>query len=183
MSGFEGDSQLGSFWFFLETQHSVIAVHIHNSEAGHFIGIDLNRCQGHIRSGVVVPLQHQAVVHLVDVIAREDEHVLGLLRADRVNVLVDRVGCALIPLVAHPLHGRQHFDELAQFDAHDVPTFADVAVQRQGLVLGKDVDPPQVGVDAIGEGDVDDAVDAAKGDGRFGAVASQRIQPLTRAAG
>ncbi len=107
----------------------MIAVHIHNSEAGHFIGVDLNCRQGHIRSRIVVPVQHQAVVHLVDVISGENEHVFGLLRTDRVNVLVHRVCRALIPLIAHPFHGRQHFDELAQFHAHDVPAFADMPVQ------------------------------------------------------
>ena len=67
--------------------------------------------------------------------------------------------------------------------AHDVPAFADMPVQRQRLVLGEDVDPAQVGVDAVGKRDVDDAVDAAEGDGRLGAVASQRIEPLARASG
>ena len=48
--GIRGHAQLGCLWFFLKPQNPVIAIHIHNSEAGHFIGIDLNRCQGHIRS-------------------------------------------------------------------------------------------------------------------------------------
>ncbi len=115
MSGFDGRAQLGSFRLFLETQHPVIAVHIHDAEAGHFIRIDLDRRQSDVGARVVVPLQHQTVIHLVDVIAGKDEHVLGLLRADRINVLVDRVGRALIPLIADPLHRRQHFDELSQF--------------------------------------------------------------------
>ena len=127
-------------------------------------------------------LQHHAVIHLVNVIAGKNQHVLGLLRADGINVLVDRVGRALVPLVAHPLHRRQHFDELAHFAAQDVPAFADVPVQRERLVLGEDVDPAQVGVEAVGKRDVDDAVDAAEGDGRLGAVASERIEPLAGAA-
>ena len=125
--------------------------------------------------------QHQPVVHLVDVVAGEDQHVLGLLGADGVDVLVDGVGGAQVPVLAHPLHGRQDLDELAQVAGHDVPALADVAVQRQRLVLGEDVDVAQVGVDAVGERDVDDAVDAAEGDRRLGAVAGQGIQALPRA--
>ena len=94
-----------------------------------------------------MPLQHQAVIHLVDVVAGEDQHVLGLLRPDRVNVLIHRVGGALVPLIAYPLHRRQHFDELSHLAAHDVPAFADVAVQRKRLVLGEDINPAQVGID------------------------------------
>ena len=74
-------------------------------------------------------LHHLAVIHFVDVIAGKNEDVLGLLGADGINVLVNRVGCALIPLVADPLHGRKHFDELSDFAAENVPAFADVAVQ------------------------------------------------------
>ena len=110
------------------------------------------------------------------------EHVLGLLRADGINVLVNRVGRALIPLVAHPLHGRQHFHELADFAAQDVPAFADVPVEGERFVLGEDVDAAQVGVQAIGEGDVDDPVDAAESDCGLGAITSERIESLAGAA-
>jgi hypothetical protein len=48
-----------------------------------------------------------------------------------------------------------------------------VAVEGQGLVLGEDVDLAQAGVDAVGEGDVDDAVVAAERDCRLGAIAGQ----------
>jgi hypothetical protein len=47
--------------------------------------------------------------------------------------------------------------------------------------LGEDVNAPQVGVDAVGKCDVDDAIDAPKGDSRLGPVASERIEALTRA--
>ena len=129
----------------------------------------------------VVLLEHLAVVHLVDVVAGKNEHVLGLLGADGVDVLVNGVGGAHVPVVAHALHGRQDLDELAHLAGHDVPAFADVAVERERLVLGEDVDPAQVGVDAVGERDVDDAVDAAEGDGGFGAVAGEGIEPFSRA--
>ena len=127
-------------------------------------------------------LHHLAVIHFVDVIAGEDEDVLGLLGADGINVLVNGVGCALIPLVADPLHGGKDFDELSDFAAEDVPALADVTVQRQGFVLGEDVNAAQVRVEAVGEGDVDDAVHASEGDGGLGAVASKRIKAFSGAA-
>ena len=181
-SGFDRRAQLGGLRLFLEAQHPVVVVDFHDAEAGHLAGIDLDGGQGHVGAGLVVPLQHQAVIHLVDVVAGEDQHVLGLLRPDRVNVLIHRVGGALVPLIAYPLHRRQHFDELAHLAAHDVPAFAHVAVQRKRLVLGQDINPAQVGVDAVGKSDVDDAIDSAEGDSRLGAIASERIEALARPA-
>jgi hypothetical protein len=98
--------------------------------------------------------------------------VLGLLRPDGINVLVNRVGRALIPLIAHPLHGRQDLHELVDLTPQNVPAFADVPVERERLVLGKDVNAPQVGVQAIGKRDVDDAVDTAERNCGLGPVAS-----------
>ena len=44
-----------------------------------------------------------------------------------------------------------------------------------------DVDPAQVAVDAVGEGDVDDAVLTGKGNGGFRTFTGKREEPLTRA--
>jgi len=57
-----------------------------------------------------------------------------------------------------------------------------VPVEREGLVLGEDVDVAEVGVDAVGESDVDDAVHSAEGDGGLGAIPGERIEALSGAA-
>ena len=62
------------------------------------------------------------------------------------------------------------------------PAFADVAVERERLVLGEDVDVAKVGVDAVGEGDVDDAVLAGEGNRGLGAIAGEGKEPLARPA-
>jgi len=126
-----------------------------------------------------VLLEHEAVVHLVDVVAGEDEDVLGLFGTDGVDVLVDGVGGAGVPVFRDALHGWEDLDELAEFVGDDgSPTFADVAVERERFVLGEDVDVAEVGVDAVGEGDIDDAVLASEGDGGFGSVTGERKQTL-----
>jgi hypothetical protein len=117
------------------------------------------------------------------VIAGEDEDVLGLLGADGINILVNGVGGALIPLIADALHGGKDFDELSYLAPEYVPAFADVAVERKRFVLSEDVDAAEVGVEAVGESDIDDAVHASEGDGRLGAVASERIKAFSSAAG
>src|ERR1700677_853574 len=113
-------------------------------------------------------LQHATVVHLVDVVAGEDEDVFRLFGANGVDVLIDGVGGTGIPVLADALHGRKNFDEFAQFVGHDrSPSLANVAIERQRLVLRKDVNVAQIGVDAVGKGDIDDAVLTGKRNGRL----------------
>ena len=59
-------------------------------------------------------LQHPAVIHLVDVIAGKNKNVFGAFAADGINVLVDGVGGALIPLLRNAHLRRQHFDVFAE---------------------------------------------------------------------
>src|SRR5207248_2256493 len=99
-------------------------------------------------------------------------------RTDRINILVDGIGRALIPLVADPFHGRKHFNKLAHLAPQNVPALANVAVQRERLVLREDVDTPQIRIKAVGKGDIDDAVNAAEGHRRLGTIAREGIESL-----
>ena len=134
-----------------------------------------------VGGGILVLLEHAPIIHFVDVVAGEDDHVLGLLASDGIDVLIDRVGRSHVPVLAHPLHGGQDFDELADFTAENIPAFADLTIQRERLVLREDEDAAQAGVDAVRKRDVDDAVDAAEDHGGFGAIASERIEALAGA--
>ena len=146
--------------------------HLHHAERRDLVGMDRQGCQRHIGTGVLMLLQHQPIVHLVDVVARQNEDVLWLLRPDRIDILIDRVRRALVPALRNALHGRQNLDELAQLIRHyGPPSLADVPVQRERLVLGQDVHMPQVGVDAVRKCDVDNAVLPCERNGRLGAIA------------
>ena len=179
-----GRAQFGLLGLFLEADHAAFAIDFHYAEVAGLSRLNQNGGDGHVGAGVTMLARHQVVIHLVDVVARQDEHVLRLLGADGINVLVHRVGGTHVPVLAHPLHGRQNLDELANLAAIDVsPAFANVTVQRQRLVLGQDVDLAQVRVHAIGKRDVDDAIDAAEGYGRLGTVTGEGIKALSCAAG
>ena len=76
---------------------------------------------------------------------------------------------------------RENFDEVA--DAHQRgPALADMAIEAEGFVLRENEHTAQVAVEAVREGDVDDAVNGAKGHGGLGAIARQRPQALALAA-
>jgi len=94
--------------------------------------------------------------------------------------LVDGVGGALIPLLRNAHLGRKDFDVVAEAGERR-PAGADVAVQAEGFVLSEYENAAEIRIDAIGERDVDDAIESAKRNGRLGAVASQGPQPFALA--
>ena len=165
----------------LEAHDAAVLVHLEDAEARDSLRGDLDGRDRELRAPGDVDVEHLAVVHLVDVVARQDDDPARPLALEGVEVLVDGVGGAEVPVLADALLGRQDLDELAQLGVHDAPAHADVAVQALGLVLGGDEDLPEAGVDAVGEREVDDPVGAAEGDRGLGAVAGQGIEPLARA--
>jgi len=56
-------------------------------------------------------------------------------------------------------------------------------VQRVAHVLGENVDLAEPRVDAVGHCKIDNPVLSAKGNGGFGPVSRERVQPLTLTAG
>jgi len=58
-----------------------------------------------------------------------------------------------------------------------------MTAEAEGFVLRENEDAAEIGVDASGEGDVNDAIGGAERDGRFGAVASERPQSLALTTG
>ena len=126
---------------------------------------------------------HLGIIHLVDVVAGEHHHILGVIALDEGDVLGDGVGRALIPVGALALLVRgQHMH--ARVHAVQVPGLAgaDVFVQLQGLVLGEHAYGLNAGIDAVGKGKINDAVFAAKGHGGLGQVLGQNPQPAALAA-
>ena len=167
----------------LEADHPAVGVDGDDAEPGRVVHRDLDGRHRHVGAVVGVGVQHLAVVHLVDVVAGQHHDVARRLALDRVEVLVDGVGRAEVPVLADALLGRQDLDELVEFLRDDVPAHADVPVQRQRLVLRGDEHSAQARVDAVREDEVDDPVGAAEVDRRLGAVPGQRGEALAGASG
>ena len=130
-----------------------------------------------------MPIEHRLVVHLVNVIGGHDQRVGRSLRFNTLRVLKNGVRRAQVPVLAHPLGRRNDLDKLAHLGGKNVPRPTDMSVERQRFVLRQDIDLPETRVDAIGKRDIDDAVGAGEGDGRFGTVFRQRVESLSRPAG
>ena len=126
---------------------------------------------------------HERVVHLVDVIAGQHEDEVGRDPAlDDVEVLVDRVGGAHVPVVVEALLGRQQVDELVELAAHEAPAALQMAQQRVRLVLGGDADAADSRVEAVREREVDDPELAAEVDRRLRAPIGELHQPRSASA-
>ena len=103
--------------------------------------------------------------------------VLGVAALDDVDVLVDGVGRATVPVfLVQALLGRQQVDHFVQFGAQKAPAALQMAQQRVRLVLGDDTHAADAGVDAVGQRKVNDAELAAKVHRRFGAAVGQLLQ-------
>ena len=95
--------------------------------------------------------EHQLVVHLVDMVAGQDDDELRAVALDDVDVLKDRVGRALVPLrLRDALRGRQDVEALVALGPEEVPAALQVADQAVRLVLGRDADPADAGVERVG---------------------------------
>ena len=126
-------------------------------------------------------LQHLAIVHLVQLVARQDQDVARVVAAHVTQTLADGVGGALEPVVALlGLLGGQDRHEPIREDVELVGA-ADVLVQALGVELRQHENPADVGVQAVRDGDVDQAVLAGDGDGRLGPPVGEGEEPRAAA--
>src|SRR5277367_3395034 len=174
---------LGVGGFFLEADDAPVFVGLEDAEtAGSFLGRDFEGGDSDVRTGLDVLLEHLLIIHFVDMVAGEDEDEIGLFGADGIDVLIDGVGGALIPVLRDTHLRGENFDEIAV--AHQSgPALAHVAIEAERFVLGEDEDAAQIAIEAIRKRDINDAVDAAEGDSGLGAIASEGPKAFALATG
>ena len=81
------------------------------------------------------------------------------------------------------LVGGQNLSSAVGFVQAPGLTVADILIQFQRLVLSQDTDGVDAGVNAVGQGEVDDAILAAEGDGRLGGFLRQDVEAAALATG
>ena len=120
--------------------------------------------------------QEVGVVLLADLVAGQDDDVFGIIAVDEADVLIDGVCSALVPVGAVCLLVRRQGVHTA-VQTVQIPRLAvtDVLVQLLGLVLCCDTNGVDIGVDAVGQREVHDAVLTAEGHRRFCRLLCQRV--------
>ena len=97
-------------------------------------------------------VQHILIVHAVNVVAGEDQNVARIVEIYEVQVLINSVRRALIPLGAGLGRVRRE-DEYSAIAARHIPRVAvsKVSVQAKRSVLGENAYGVNVGIRAVGQ--------------------------------
>ena len=110
-------------------------------------------------------------------IACQNQIVVGLVPSEVSRRLTYGIGGALKPARAvGRLLGRDDVDEAVRERVHPIGR-RDVMVERGGVELREHENAPQVGVQAVADRHIDEAVLAADRHGRLRALLRQRIEP------
>jgi hypothetical protein len=156
----------------------------HHAEGLGLFAVDLDRSDRHLATHRHVIGQHHRVVHLVDVVAGQDDNVICPVGRQDVLVLVDRIGGAAVPaFFVDSLLRRQQIDEFVHLGSKESPAALQVAQQAVALVLRDHADAPDPRVQAVGKREVHDAELAAEIDCGLGPAIGQTLEPAATAAG
>ena len=163
--------------FFHKVGDAAFGVHRHHAKRRGFFARHFNAAHGAARARSHMVLQHERVVHFVDMVAGQHHHVFGVAGLDDVHVLVNRVGRAAVPVFfVHPLLGGQQVHHFIEFGAQKAPAALQVAQQRVRLVLRDHADAANARVHAVGQREIDDAEFATEIHRRLGALVGELLQ-------
>jgi hypothetical protein len=114
-----------------------------------------------------------AEVHPVELVAAEDEGVIEIVVEEMEEVFANGVGGALIPgSIGKGLFGGEDFDETAG-EMVELIALGNVAMEGGGVELGEEVNAFEAGVDAVRNGDIDEAIFAGERDSGFGSFTGE----------
>lgn len=160
---------------FQETRHAAAVVNPHQPHAACRLPIDRHGGNRDIGLGLAMRVHHFGEVHAVELVAGKNEHVLAIGLVDVAEILPHRVRGALIPIRGvQRLLGRQNLDK-AGVELVEGVRPANVPVQADRVELREHVNPVQPAVDAIRQGNVNQAVLAGQRHGRLRSILRQRI--------
>src|SRR5271165_7442789 len=92
------------------------------------------------------------------------------------DVLVHGIRSALVPMIINPLLGRQHVDEFVETAVQKAPAAFQVLDQALRLVLGRNADLPDPGIDAVRQSKIDDPETAPERERGFGPFVGKPTQ-------
>jgi hypothetical protein len=155
---------------------AALLVHLQDAEGVGLVRGHRSHRHRHVRHLPAVTLHELAVVHLVELVAGEDQGLLPAVRLQVAQALPDGVGRALVPvrIVLRLLRGQDGHE--SGREQVELVGEADVFVQALRVELGEDEHPAQARIQAVADGDVDQPVFARDGDRGLGALQREREQ-------
>ena len=141
---------LGMLGLLVKLIDFAVLMSVENAEARGFLERNVDYRDGAGGVLLLVVLEHLVVVHLVDVVARKNYNIVGVVALDVVDILVDRVRGARIPVSAlDSLIGAQTVN--ARVHSVEIPrlSVADILVEDQRLILCQNADCLNARVNAV----------------------------------
>src|SRR5262245_18993555 len=171
-------NRLGLAWFLLEADDTPIGVDLDYPKLSCLFDSYRQCRNGYIGAFFLMLVNHLTDVHPVDMVCAENRHKSWSVSLDQIQVLINRVGGTLIPILAHAHLGRHRRDEVIPQKIGRSPPLFQMFQHRLGFELGQDVDRKDAGVYEIGKNKIDNSIAAPEGYSRFCPVCSQGIEPL-----
>ena len=172
------------FGLLLKRVHSPLGISFHNAKAVTFLDRNDHCTKSDISGALLVERDHRPIVHAINMVTGKDENIVVAGLHNEVQVLVDRVGGALVPVrLPVPSIWLEYVN--AALLPVQVPGFAnaDMLVQRVGAILCQHSDISDAGVDAIAQGEINDAILAGERNRRLGTLLGEETQSLSLASG
>ena len=85
------------FRLFLKLGDFVVLVHQHQAETRSLLPRDFEHCNG--AGGILFLMigEHFGIIHFINMVARQNRHIFGIVAVNKGDVLVNRVCRALVP--------------------------------------------------------------------------------------
>src|SRR4029079_15323588 len=93
-----------------------------------------------------------------DMVAGKNQDIVRLFSVEEKQVLIDCIGCALIPFFTDSLLGWNRRDVFAEFGVEDAPARANMTVERVRFVLDEDGDFSKPRVEAVAQREIDNKI-------------------------
>ena len=150
---------------------------MHDAEADSFHARHFQTADSDVSATVHMLLEHQFIVHLVNMVASQNDHIFRCIGFDDVDILEDGVGGAFIPLAfGNALTGWQYVETFIAFGTQEIPAALKVPDQRMRLILGRNADAANTAIERVGQRKVDDPGLAAEMHRRLCAPVGQLSQ-------
>ncbi len=158
-----------------------ILADLHDPEARSIIERHGNAADRHVGPRCRVLIEQVAIVHLVDVVAAQNQNMIGVGSPNRFQILIHGIGGSSIPMLADSLLRRQHVDEFTPLAREAAPSLMQMPVQAHRLVLREHKHLSQAAVDAVGKSKVDDSINPRERNHGLGPISCERTKPISLA--
>jgi len=134
---------------FLPGDDAEIIVHFGNAELRGLVSLDLQQTDADVGIMLFMVFAERHVIHLVDMIPRQDQDQTGTLPFEQIEVLAYTVGCSSVPFLAQSLLRGGDAEVMPEIGGEDIPALFQVIDHGLGFILGKDEDLVELRVDTV----------------------------------